>query len=117
MEVKIIPVSGCMMVFLGVMTLGIAPLAQWIMQKSWPKLVDEQGLVTRGGSRIAWGEFTKAVKVLTRVTRGSSAATEHYELFSPKGKVVVAAYRLENGAAVTDYVWQRLPDSAKYKPA
>ena len=117
MEVKIIPVSGCMMVFLGVMTLGIAPLAQWIMQKSWPKLVDEQGLVTRGGSRIAWGEFTKAVKVLTHVTRGSSATTEHYELFSPKGKVVVAAYRLENGAAVMDYVWQRLPDSAKYKPA
>ena len=117
MDVKIIPVSGCMMVFLGVMTLGIAPLAQWILQKGWPKLVDEQGLVTRGGTRIAWGEFTKAVKVQTQVTRGSSSRVEHYELFSPKGKVVVAAYRLENGEAVMNYVWQHLHDGAKYKPA
>ena len=115
MDVKIRPLSGCLTIFLAVVTLGVAPLMQWINERGWPKQVDEQGLLTRGGKRIAWGEFTRVVKVHTQVTRGSSAGVEHFELFYPKGKVVVAVYRLENGDNVFNYIWQRLPDSAKYK--
>jgi hypothetical protein len=117
MEVKIKPLSGCLVVFLAVVTLGVAPLGQWIVQRSWPRRVDEEGLETRGGKRIAWRDFNKVVRVLTQVTRGSSARTEHYELFSAQGKVVVAAYRLENGDQVLDYIWQRLPEEAKNRPA
>jgi len=113
MDVKIIPISGCLQVVLAVLTLGVAPLAQWIVQRGWPKTLDEQGLVTRGGKRIAWSEFTKIVRVRTQVTQGSSSTVEHFDLHSPKGKVSVAAYRLENGDAVLDYIWQRLPEAAK----
>jgi hypothetical protein len=103
-----------MTVFLAVFTLGVAPLGQWINERSWPKQVDDQGLLTRGGTRIAWSEFTRAVKVITRVNSGT---IERYDLHSPQGKVVVAAYRLEDGDAVMNYIWQRLPDAAKYKQA
>ena len=109
MEIKIIPVSGCLQIFLGVFTFGIAPLAAWISERTWPKSADEQGLTTRGGAKIAWDEFTKITKVITRIGQTSNK-TEHYELSSSKGKVVVAPYRLENGVQVFDYIWRRLPE-------
>src|SRR5215208_5565649 len=112
MDVKIIPVSGCIQIFLGVFTLGVAPLAGWLSQRTWPKSVDEQGLTTRVGTRIAWDEFTKMTKVITRIGRTSNK-TEHYELSGSQGKVVVAPYRLENGTQVFDYIWRRLPERIK----
>jgi hypothetical protein len=114
MQVKIVPVSGCLQVFLGFMTLGVAPLMAWVNERSWPSLVDEQGLVTRGGTRIAWNEFTRVTKVFTKV---GSTRTEHFELASPKGKVVVAAYRLVSGENILNYIWQRLPERAKQAQA
>jgi hypothetical protein len=109
MEVKLIPVSGCLQIFLGVFTLGVAPLAIWLGERKWPKSADAQGLTTRGGTTIAWDEFTKITKVITRIGQTSNK-TEHYELNSPKGKVIVVLYRLENGAQVFDYIWRRLPE-------
>lgn len=112
MEVKIIPISGCVQVILAVFTLGIAPLAKWLGERNWPKFVDEQGLVTRGENRIPWNEFTKVTKVVTRIGN-TSGTTEHYELRHPKGKVIVAEYRLVNGNQIMNYIWQRLPEQAK----
>lgn len=112
MNVKIAPLSSCMQVFLSVVTLGVFPLMKWLNERRWPKSVDEQGLTTRGGTHIAWNEFTRATNVITNIGR-TGAQTEHYELNSPKGKVVVAAYRLENGAQVFEYIWQHLPEQIK----
>ncbi len=111
MDVRIIPISGCLQVFLGVVTLGVAPLLGWLNERNWPKKVDEQGLTTRAGTQIRWSEFTRATKVITRIGQ-TSATTEHFELRWPKGRVVVAPYRLEDGAKVMEYVWQHLPESA-----
>ena len=112
MEVKIKPLPGCLQIVLAVLTLGVAPLMAWLNQRQWPKLVDDQGLVSRGGSRIAWAEFTKITRVITNIGR-SGGKTEHYELRYPKGKIVVAEYRLVDGEQVFDYIWQRLPAGIK----
>ena len=112
MDVKILPVSGCVNIFLGVATFGVAPLAAWLNERKWPQSVDEQGLTTRGGTKITWDEFTNIKKVITRIGNTSNT-TEHYELSGSKGKVVVAPYRLENGAQVFDYIWRRLPEGIK----
>lgn len=109
MEVKIIRLNGCMNLMLAVLTLGVFPLAYLIQTRSWPKLVDESGLTTRGGTYILWREFTKITKVTMCVTRGSSSTVEHYELRSPKGKVIVAVYRLVNGPQVFEYITSHLP--------
>jgi hypothetical protein len=111
MEVKKIPLSGCMQIILAVFSLGIGPLMISMQERSWPQLVDEQGLVTRGGKRIAWNEFTKATKVITRIG-SSDGTTVHYELRYPQGKVIVMVHRLQNGQQVADYILNRLPESA-----
>ena len=113
MDVRIIPLNGCIQAILGFLTLGVAPLAIWISERNWPKSVDEQGLTTRGGKQIAWSEFTKVTRILTQVTRGSSSTVERFELQSSKGKVVVVAYRLVDGEQVLDYIWRHLPEQAK----
>jgi hypothetical protein len=100
-----------MTVVLGVFTLGVAPLAIKMKERSWPRLVDEQGLVTRSGSRIAWEEFTRAVKVVTNV---QGTVTERYDLTSPKGVVSIVPHRLQDGMEVLEYAWERLPEEAKY---
>ncbi len=108
MEVRIRPLSGCLRVFLGVMTLGVAPLLARLNERHWPQSIDEQGLLTRGGTRISWNEFTKITKVITTINGGGK--TEHFELKYPKGKVVVAPYRLEDGQRVLDYIVRHLPE-------
>lgn len=111
MEVKVIPLSGCLSLMLGVFTLGVAPIAIKLKERNWPKLLDEQGLVTRGGKFIAWGEFTKFEKVITTV---QGTTTERYDLHSPKGTVAVVIYRLVDGEQALDYIWQRLPEATKH---
>lgn len=110
MDVEIKPLSGCMVVTLGILTLGLFPVFNWFNTRSWPKLLDEQGLVTRKGTRIPWDQVTKFRKVVTSM-RG--ATTEHYEMFSPQGKVVVVDYRLVNGGEVLDYIWEHISEEAK----
>ena len=110
MEVKVIPMSGCLMLILGIFTLGVAPIAIKLKERGWPKSLDEQGLVTRGGKRIEWSEFTKFEKVITNV---QGTITERYDLHSSKGVVSVVVYRLQEGDQVLEYIWQHLPESAK----
>ncbi len=114
MEIKIKPLSGCMRIFLGVMTLGVAPLLARLNERNWPQAVDDQGLITRGGARIGWQDFTKVTKVITRLNNSGSGFV-HYELKHPTGKVVIAPYRLEDGDRVWDYIWQRVPEQAKQR--
>jgi hypothetical protein len=110
LDVKPIPLNGCLMLVLGICTLGIAPLGIKLKERSWPMLLDEEGLVTRGGNRIAWDEFTKIEKVVTRV---QGTWVERYDLHSPKGKVSVVVYRLQDGPEILEMIWQRLPDKIK----
>ncbi len=110
MEVKVIPMPGCLMLVLGIFTLGIAPILIKLKERSWPKLLDEKGLVTRGGKRIEWIEFTKFERVITRV---QGTTTERFDLLSPQGTVSVVVYRLQEGAQVLEYISQHLPDYAR----
>ena len=110
MEVKVTAMPGCLMLILGIFTLGVAPIAIKLKERGWPKSLDEQALVTRGGKRIEWIEFTKFEKVITRV---QGTTTERYDLHSPKGTVSVVVHRLQEGTQVLEYIWQHLPESAK----
>ena len=110
MEVKVNPMPGCLTLILGIFTLGIAPIAIKLKERDWPKSLDKNGLVTRGGKRIEWSEFTKFEKVITNV---QGTITERYDIHSPKGTVAVVIYRLQEGQQVLEYIWQHLPETLK----
>lgn len=51
---------GCLGIPLSIMTLGIFPLMLGNIERNYfSDTVDDEGLVTRGGKRILWTEFTK----------------------------------------------------------
>jgi hypothetical protein len=108
MGVRVLPLSGCMNVMLGVCTLGIAPLAQYLTERSWPKTLGE-GLVARGGTRIAWDDVTRITHVTTNV---NGAQAERYELRTMWGKVNIVVPRLERGREVLAYVLDHVPEGA-----
>lgn len=110
MEVRIRPMPGCLMVILGVCSLGVAPLAIKMKEKHWPRTVDDSGLTTRGGRFVAWPEFTRIVKVVTNV---DGTVTERYDLHAPTGTVGIVLSRMEDSQTVFNYIWERLPESAK----
>ena len=110
MEVKVNPMPGCLMLILGIFTLGIAPIAIKLKERGWPKSLDEHGLITRAGKRIEWSEFTKFEKVITNV---QGTITERYDIHSSKGTVAVVVYRLQEGQQVLEYIWQHLPETIK----
>lgn len=108
MDIQVKPLPGCNSVFLGVLSLGIAPLIIKIQERRWPASVDEQGLTTKSGKQIAWQDFTKAVKVIQN-TQGTM--TERYDLHYADGVVPIVVYRLENGPRVLDYILEHLPET------
>ncbi|RMH01735.1 MAG: hypothetical protein D6706_01450 [Chloroflexi bacterium] len=113
MEVKYVKSSGCFMVFLGIFSLGIAPLAIWWQQRSWPAYIDETGLTTRAGKFIPWNEFTRVVRVATQLGSGATATrVERLELHSPSGKVLVPTERLLDSTQVVAYILDHLPEQA-----
>lgn len=113
MEVKFVKPSGCLMLFLGVLSLGVAPLVIWWQQRSWPARVDETGLTTRAGKFIPWHAFTRVVHVATQLGSGATATrVERLELHSPSGKVLVPTERLLNSEQVIGYILDHLPEQA-----
>ncbi len=116
MEVERKPMSGCMKVFvnifLGIASVGIIPIVKWANDRKWPKSLDEQGLVTHGGKRIAWNEFTKVIEVIA-LNKATKETLVHHELVSRKGKVPLDTDALVNGQQVSDYIFQHLPAEAK----
>jgi hypothetical protein len=112
MEVKLRPsVNGCLMALLAVMTLGMSPLLMRIGERHFIRRMNDDGIETRSGKRIAWGEFTCIThKVATM--RGTMLSDE-YLLQSAKSKVTLPLWRVGNAKDVLDYMLERLPSNIK----
>jgi hypothetical protein len=109
MEVKLRrALPGCLGIPLSIMTLGIFPLMLRNIERNYfPATVDDEGVVTRGGKRILWSEFTKVRKVM--VKNGMSQYLLEYHFDSPKGRVAFHLGRIENIEQVLQFVWIRIP--------
>lgn len=84
----------------------------WLLQRKSPKSVNEQGLVTRDGTHIAWDEFTKIIVVMTK-NKLSGETYMHHELISRKGKITVEKDTMVNGQQIVDYIFKHLPKQAE----
>ncbi len=109
MEVRAMKLGGCLMVILGVFTLGVAPLGIWWSMRRWPAWVDNQGVRLKSGVTIGWPQITRVVKVVSDV---NGTITTRYDLQSALGVVRVVPDRLENGEQVLEFILQRVPPNA-----
>lgn len=107
-EVKLRPgVHGCITLPLAIMTLGLVPLLMRVGARHFIARMDESGLVTRGGTRIAWNEIERVQRTVGKV-QGMKMSDELL-LFSPRGRASLPIWRTENAEEALAWFMSRAP--------
>jgi len=110
MEIDYAKPPGCLMVVLGVCTLGVANLIIHLKSRRWPALADDQGLRLRDGTRIPWTEFTGAQEVTTDV---GGTVVRRLDLHTKQsGTVQFPFERAHDAQRAVDTLLARMPGAA-----
>ena len=99
--------GGCVYWPLTLMTFGLFALLKSMGERHFILRMDTEGVLTRGGKRIAWNQFAGIVH--SQGVMGGTVLSDEYILKSSKGKVSLPAWRAENAKEATDYLLQHLP--------
>jgi hypothetical protein len=105
--------GGCVYWPLTLMTFCLFALLKSMGERHFIKQMDEEGVWTRGGRRIAWNEFTGIVR--SQGVMEETVLSDEYLLKSKKGKVSLPAWRTENAKECKDYLFQHLPPALLHK--
>jgi hypothetical protein len=82
---------------IGTFTLGVGALGLWFTWRTFPRLLDAEGVTTRAGRRYAWTELT----LRTRVMEGNTDIVLGYDLMAGgQGVVRIAPKSITQGAEV-----------------
>jgi hypothetical protein len=101
------PFGGCLMVFVIVITLGTYPLLRRFGERHFIARMDDEGVETRGGKRVAWTDVTHVQRVVGKV-QGVQMSDE-YVVKSTRGRLSLPLWRTTNGAEALDYFVRRVP--------
>jgi hypothetical protein len=99
--------GGCIYWPLAIMSFGLVPLIISMGEGHFIRNMDEAGVTTRGGKRIAWNEFTAITR--TKGTMEGIVLSDEYLLKSSRGKASLPAWRAENAKEAMDFLFQHLP--------
>jgi hypothetical protein len=102
--------SGCIYWPLTLMTFGVFALLKSLGERHFIQQMNETDVVTRGGMRVQWVEFTSIERWRSKMRSASAGAlSDEYLLKSPKGRVSLPLWRTENATEARDYLFQHLP--------
>jgi hypothetical protein len=108
-EVQLRPgVHGCVTMPLGCLSLGLVPFLMRRGEGHFIRRMDDEGVETRAGKRIAWSEFTRIQRVRSTMGGGGTLSDE-YQLTSPRGRVSLPLWRTVNAQETLEYALARLP--------
>ena len=101
------PFHGCLIAFATLFSLGTYPLFRRHMENKFIRRMDDQGVETRSGKRVAWTEFTSARRVAA--TMHGSKLSDEVLLESKRGRVSLALWRIDRSEEALAYLSRRLP--------
>ena len=87
----------------GVFTLGIGALAMWLAARSWPRVIDQEGITLRSGRRLKWSELSE-VRRVRAVDSYGRRVTGSLELIFGKAKAKIVPQSLAEGREVLAYL-------------
>lgn len=112
MEVKLRPpFHGCLIALLSLMTLGLFPLLRRMGERHFIKSMSEDGIVTRGGRRIAWADITHVRRTIGTVQ--GVAMSDEFKLRSRKGSASLPTWRAANAEEAQAYFLAHLPPTVE----
>ena len=103
LEVHLSPGYRRIMVFTGILTLGISALWMWLTARSWPRVLDGEGIVLRNGRRVRWEDLTE-VRRVTAVDDLGRRVTGRLDLIFGKTRVPIVPHSLAEGEEVLAFL-------------
>lgn len=105
-EAEVVPLSGCALAVLGILSLGIVPLVMRSSERAWPRWLDADGFTTRANRRYRWSEIRRLRQVVTFVNQ---VRTERWDLETDRGAVAsIVEHRLRNGPQVLAFARRQI---------
>ena len=102
-EVHLSGAYKSLMWLLAFTSLGVGTLALWLSARSWPKVVDGEGITVRNGKRVRWSDLSDS-RLVTVVDDRGRRVTGRLELIFGKTKVKVVPHSLAEGQEVMDFL-------------
>lgn len=84
-------------------SLGIGTLALWLTARTWPRVVDSEGITVRNGKRVRWSEMTDS-RLVTVTDQNGRRVTGRLDLYFGKTKVKVVPHSIAEGREVMDFI-------------
>lgn len=84
-------------------SLGVGTLALWLSARSWPRVVDGEGITVRNGRRVLWSDLTD-LQVVTVADERGRRVTGRVDLLFGKTKVKIVPHSLAEGQEVMDFI-------------
>jgi hypothetical protein len=101
------PFHGCLVAFATVFSLGLYPLLRHSIEGRFVRRMDDQGVETRAGRRVAWGDFTRVRRV--RASVQGAGLSEEILLESRGGRVSLPLWRIDRAEEALAFLSRRLP--------
>jgi hypothetical protein len=92
---------------IGLFTCGVGALGLWLTARSWPRIMDDEGITLRNGKRVLWRDCTRVVQV-SAVAEGGGRISGRAELEFGAVKVPLVPQSVAQGQAMLDYASRRV---------
>jgi len=106
------PLPGCLIALVSVMTLGLYPILRRTAERRFIRRMDDAGIETRGGARIAWRDIDGVRHVIGKVE--GVTRSDEYLIHAGKRTISLPLWRIENAAAARDFLVSRLPPGVRH---
>ncbi len=111
-EVELAPGYKMLMLILALVTCGVGWVALWATARSWPKVVDGEGITTRGGKRVFWTELDAQQRV-SAVDHLGRRISGRLDLVFGKTRVAIVPQSIVPAQQVMDVLSQVLGGQAR----
>ena len=101
------PMNGFLIALVSLMTLGLYPLLRRAGERHFIVGMDDWGIQTRGGRKIAWGEIIDTERVIAQVN--GIQRSDEYVIRSSRAKASLPLWRAENAREARDFFLDRIP--------
>lgn len=88
----------------GICTCGVGAYFMWLSSRSWPKVIDEEGMTLQNGKRVLWKEMTDRRSVTVVDSYTGRRITGRLELIFGKTTVRIVPQSIVEGSAAIDFI-------------
>lgn len=91
----------------GLVTCGVGAIGMWWQTRSWPQLMDDDGIVLRNGSRVHWRDCSRIVRV-TAVSETGGRVSGRVDLEFGKVRVRLVPQSVLQAKAMLEFATAKL---------